>query len=460
MGGMKKRRVALGAGVLLMALCSAGCGGTGSDAGPGVAEVPRSWSDPALLEPVADLEAENHRLVMNARGDAFLVWTYDDGTVWARRFTQAGGWETPVALKENSLQYAEEPDVAIGPDGNAMAVWTRFEAGGISVWASRYTVGAGWSAPALLEQQALDASAPDVEVDAAGQALVVWRQYNGQQWDIWANRFTPGAGWAVAAQIATNPTGDVDAPALAMQAQGEAVVVWGHQNTDATHGVNSVRFTPSAGWSGAQAVLTPASPLPFGNAVGDSMVRFDAAGRAVAAWTQANGGYFRVWVNELAPTGWGTPQQISTGTTTFAYDMDLASDATGHVLLAWTQHDPGGSSPRSLWTSHRAPGAGWGAPQQVETSAGVGSCFAPRLALDGRGRAVMAWVQDDDFSSAWAARWRAGGGWSDVRRLETAASDVTRPQLAGDAEGRAQVVWLQDDAAPGFFPSLFGAALR
>ena len=64
--------------------------------------------------------------------------------------------------------------------------------------------GVGWGLPELIEtDDADDADNPQVAIDANGNALAVWYQDDGMRTNIWSNRYTAGSGWGMAELIET-----------------------------------------------------------------------------------------------------------------------------------------------------------------------------------------------------------------------------------------------------------------
>ncbi|MAZ06230.1 MAG: hypothetical protein CME81_07485, partial [Halomonas sp.] len=52
------------------------------------------------------------------------------------------------------------------------------------------TADGAWGSAALIEtNNDGDADSPQIAIDSSGNALVVWRQYDGTRTNIWANRF-------------------------------------------------------------------------------------------------------------------------------------------------------------------------------------------------------------------------------------------------------------------------------
>jgi hypothetical protein len=79
----------------------------------------------------------------NGAGDAVAVWTQPDvdggvASVWANRFSVAFGWETARLLETDDRGYAGGGDVAVDPSGNAVAVWWQSDGTQWQAWASSY----------------------------------------------------------------------------------------------------------------------------------------------------------------------------------------------------------------------------------------------------------------------------------------------------------------------------------
>jgi hypothetical protein len=79
--------------------------------------------------------------------------------------------------------------VAVDPSGNAVAVWKQSDGALDNIWANRYTVGFGWGMAELIETEDLgDAERPQIALDPEGNAIAVWYQDDGTHINVWANR--------------------------------------------------------------------------------------------------------------------------------------------------------------------------------------------------------------------------------------------------------------------------------
>jgi len=82
------------------------------------------------------------------------------------------------------------PKIAIDANGNAVAVWSQYDGTRLNIWANRYVAGTGWGTAALIETDNAGAAVlPRVAMDANGNAIAVWVQFDGTRNNVWANRY-------------------------------------------------------------------------------------------------------------------------------------------------------------------------------------------------------------------------------------------------------------------------------
>ena len=103
--------------------------------------------------------------------------------------TAPKAWGTATLIETENAGRAIFPQIAVDATGQALAVWTQSDGTQFNIWANRYTVGTGWGTAQLLETNAGHAVRPQIAVDATGQALAVWEQHDGTRDSIWANRY-------------------------------------------------------------------------------------------------------------------------------------------------------------------------------------------------------------------------------------------------------------------------------
>ena len=206
------------------------------------------WSAPVRVVPSVKGMA-SPRLRVDAAGNAIAVWVERPtprNEVHAARFTASSGtWNSPSMLNDVDAQ-AYEPELAMTAGGDTIVVWTQAnDAGQVTgIAARRYLAAtAAWSGAMHVQPTgASGGSLPRVVLDAASNAIAVWLQGavgDATRLEVWAAAFdAQDAHWALPTKLMTDPTAHIDggesqAPRIALNAGGDAVVAW-VQRSDAS----------------------------------------------------------------------------------------------------------------------------------------------------------------------------------------------------------------------------------
>ena len=200
-----------------------------------------SWSKPANLGDhlsVAGTDAEEAQVAMNADGDAVVVWTQDDGSYWQTYKAERhdGSWSTPANLADRlSLagSHTSDPQVALNAAGDAVVVWQQYDGNGVQQIYKAERHSGNWILPANLDDHpspgGADAFGPQVALNDAGDAVVVWHQNDGSSPRRIYKAERHGGIWTLPANLDDHlsiaGTSAYD-PQVALSANGDAVVVW------------------------------------------------------------------------------------------------------------------------------------------------------------------------------------------------------------------------------------------
>ena len=260
---------------------------------------------------------------------------------------------------------------------------------------------------------------PQIAFDADGSALAVWTQVeeedDGVSSTLWSRRYSPGSGWDSAARrIEFSAGGATLSPVVALSAEGRGIVAW-TQFEDEDGDMWAVVYRDGS--------FEEARRIDQANAgsTDEPAIVINTDGEAIAAWTQSDGGpSTRVWVNRFTPgSGWMGSEQIEVGN-------------RGRAGM-----NPG-------------MGNGNGNSGGGDNAAGSGemtSAFAPRLSLDARGNAVLAWTQSTLTNmgmrvvAPWAARFDAEmGDFRPAVALDTGGT-AGRADAQAFGEAKAVAVW-------------------
>ena len=393
------------------------------------------WSTPTPLETIAG-EAQFPRLAADASGTAIAVWAQDDGSfssIWASRHVVGQGWEAAKLIEANPGD-ARGPWVAMDGGGNAIVVWSQYDGTYLSLWANRYVAGKGWGTAVLIETNPADADFARVAMDGSGNAMALWCQSDGVAVSIWANHYVVGQGWGTATILETSP-GEASETWIAMDSTGNAMAVW-RQSDGVDLSIWANRYVAGKGWEKPTLIEDSPGFASFPHVV------LDSHGNALVVWYQGpDNGSRNIWASRYDLTqGWGKPILLEHNPGN-AQGPDVAIDQQGRAMAVWRQFD---GSAISIWASRYVPGEGWEPPIPIEENAGEG--VRPAVAMDARGNAVAVWLQfDGAYDSVWANRYQVGEGWAKPTLIESQAGDARLPKVEIGNNGEALAVWSQDD---------------
>jgi hypothetical protein len=173
---------------------------------------------------------------MDDNGNAIIVWDQSDGSnsqVFMSEYRN-GSWSHPTGLSDNISPDGQDtwsPQVAMDNNGNAIIVWRQFDGSNDQIFMSEYRNGS-WSHPATLS----DNISPDgqkvfsqqVAMDDNGNAVIVWDQSDGSNEQIFMSEYRNGS-WSHPATLSDNISPDgrtTDRPQVVMDNNGNIVIVW------------------------------------------------------------------------------------------------------------------------------------------------------------------------------------------------------------------------------------------
>ena len=143
-----------------------------------------------------------------------------------------------------------------------------------------------------------------------------------------------------------------------------------------------------------------------------------------------------------ATGGWTAGTYIESNSTASAVFADLVADDNGNAYVAFLLQ----ASQSDAYVARYVAGAGWQAPERLETL--PGQAQRPSLAVTGDGTLFACWYQfDGAFFSTFARRFTPAAGWGPALNIEATAGDAYNDASIGvDDAGNAICVWNQDDA--------------
>jgi plastocyanin len=372
-------------------------------------------------------------VAVDGAGDALVVWTRSNGAndiVQAAVKPAGEAPSMPVNLSAPGEE-ASEPQIAVDPAGEAVAVWVRSNGSNEVVQAAVKPPGKGWGKPVSLSGANEEASQPQVSLDEAGDATVVWLDFDGSNHIVQAATMPAGDGWGKPVNL--SPAGQEAArPDIAVDGKGGAVAVWaGHAASGdlvqaavkAAHGRWGEPATLSAaGQDPGQEPLTPRAAI-------------DAAGSATAVWVDyvEDGNAVVQTASKAAGKPWSTTTTISE-TGQEAFGPRIAVNAAGEETTAWNSFRYGCCYLADA--AIKPAGEAWGKPVSLADGSD------PQVAVNAAGDASTVW--DSHYGpgdTVQAAIAPAGEPWESPTTLSEVGEDAMSPELATNAAGETTATW-------------------
>lgn len=350
-------------------------------------------------------------------------------------------WLPPVSISASG-ESVGTPHVVLDSEGNATAVWDRWDGNDTVVESAYRPAGEGWQTPIDLSEAGeiqgsgaegeTDASSPRIAVDAHGDATVVWERYAGTNRILIQADYRPAGGdWQAPVDIGEVHTEMAPEPWIAVDSNGDATAVWNNE------GIMQSAYRPVDGnWEAPVAISDPEAFAP--------QAAVDAQGDATAVWMYFDGSRYVVQ-GAYRPAGgsWETPTDLSEPGEVGG-DPHIALDASGDALVVWRGESDGEEVARAAF---RPAGGSWEAPTNV--SAVGEEVHELRVTLDARGDAIAAWAGSTHevgaHSIVQAAFRRAGGSWEAPTALSEGGENANPSDVVFDQVGNAALLWERSD---------------
>ncbi len=441
--------------------------GSGTISGADVTDVSvncvdKTWTHPSSLSDNISPDGQNAytpQVAMDDNGNAVIVWRQFDGSNNRQIFKseyRSGTWTHPSSLSDNISpdgQDASIPQVAMDDNGNAIIVWSQSDGSNYQIFKSEYRSGT-WTHPSSLTDNispdGQDASTPQVAMDDNGNAVIVWYQSDGSNYQIFKSEYRSGS-WTHPASLSDNISPDgqnASLPQVAMDDNGNAIIVWS-QYDGSNYQIFKSEYR-SGTWTHPASLSDNISP--DGQNASLPQVAMDDNGNAIIVWYQSDGSNSQIFKSEYRSGAWTHPASLSDNISPDgqdAYAQQVAMDDNGNAIIVWRQSD--GSNSQIFKSEYRS--GTWTHPASLSDNISPDGQYAslPRVAMDDNGNAVVVWYQSDGSNSQiFKSEYRAGS-WAHPASLTDNISpdgqNASVPQVAMDDNGNAVIVWSQSDGS-------------
>jgi len=269
----------------------------------------------------------------------------------------------------------------------------------------------------VLDSSIEDIWMPDLSMNDAGDACVVWDQQDVVMANVYSSA---NDAWSGAFPVWGGAESLQD-PKCAMAGDGHFFVGWAYAPNAAPMDTMVTRCTSGG--------ACEAPVAPDQTAVEDSFIYDLAAsedGTAMVTWDQFlyppdNNTIEHVWAARYNG-GWQAAVQLSSQVAGKAWAGDVSMDNAGNAVVFWIDYNPAGDDPRHLYAARYDAAAGSWVDQGLFYGNSSDDLYEHRGAIGADTHACVAWLQNDtdvlgsvwlpdgsqDLSSSWQSNWSTG----------------------------------------------------
>jgi hypothetical protein len=324
-------------------------------------------------------DALSPQVAVATDGTAVAVWIRSDGTnlvVQARWIAPDGTLGATQALSATGRD-AGEPQVAIAPDGVASVVWKRFNGYQFLIKERRIAAAGPLGETQDLSATGRDAVDPQVAVAADGTATAVWSRYDGANSIVQERRIAPDGTPAAGVNDLSTAGQNAVQPQVVVDPAGTATVVWVRFNGSNTI-VQERRIS-----AGGVPEPTTNDLSATGRDAAETQLALGPDGSVAVVWERFDGTSFVVQSRRIDPAGSpvASPSTLSaSGRDAAEPQVSVAPD--GSATVVWSRFDGANfivqrrglaadGTPAATTDSLSAPGHGAAAPQVASRARAV-----------------------------------------------------------------------------------------
>lgn len=329
-------------------------------------------------------DADDPRVAVGPDGFAVIVWKGDDGSgdVVQARVRHPNGLFGPVEDLSEDGADATEPALAVAPDGTATVAWARFDGADWIIEARVKRPDEAFGPVETLSEPGRSSFRPSVAVSPAGTFHVVWFRFNGSKNVVQTVSRPPEGEFTEPGDLSAP---DVDAldPSVVVRPDGSPIVVW-KQTVFVGSSIAKATTDEQGDYGPAEVISAP-----------------DQATRPQVA-TDSNGNYAVVWLaqgdDDLVRYRYGSGETLSLTQSLSpaggsAGEPTLTFSPNGDLTVAWHNKE-GGDGVIQARSRSATDGA---LSPTTDLSNGSGNSLEPRLVSTPDGVVTAAWVTYGNF---------------------------------------------------------------
>ena len=402
-------------------------------AGPAAAD----WSEPFVADALEAASEHGPRVAVDGAGNAIFSWLHsrDAGAQVRARVRSATSGRGGLETVSGDQAAAIAPRVAMNAAGTAVFAWRNLRQGTVE---ARVRSAAGtYGAIVTLGSVGVQDGAVEVAIDPNGNAVFAWEVWNGAVWRIDARRLEAD-GQLGTHYFLTAPTSS-RLGAVGADAAGNAFIAYVRYDATGSTAAVRVRILTASDELQPPVALSGYEEVPPATEAPSPQLAVDAGGNASIVWVTRNvaGSDDRISLRTLSVSGvLGRRETVAAGNP-FYQDARAAVDADGDAVFGWMQRDPDGE-----WRIMARSRSAAGVKGAIRTLARLPQGRLSGVGVNPGGDAVFGWMRNrGDGLLQLQARERFAD--ETLGPIDTLARGpvVHRPQLAVGAGGTAAIVY-------------------
>ncbi|VAW50481.1 hypothetical protein MNBD_GAMMA05-884 [hydrothermal vent metagenome] len=362
------------------------------------------------------MRIKNLRLLTSAKPLAFAISTALSIGVSTQAYAEVGDkLGTEFLVNTVTAEEKQEPAIATNEAGNSVITWSsRNQAsanGGYDIYAQRYDTNGAKTGNEFLVNivGSGDKNTPDVAMDANGNFVIVWRSnlQDGDGFGIYGQRYnTSGVKINSEFLVNTNIVDNQESPKVAMDADGDFVVTWQSFSAGIDYDIHAQRYSADGNVISGEITIN----TEINDEQSNPSIAMNTAGDFVVSWqgvNQALGG-FDIYKQQYQANGLSVGGEVRVNTTTNNNQLNpsIAMDASGAFVIAWDSlgQEPlpatsGGSTQLGVYAQRfDAAGNTVGTDFLVNTET-TDSQSNPSIAMNADGDFVVSWQSENQTAA-------------------------------------------------------------
>lgn len=350
-----------------------------------------TWSSVTTLSVGAGSGNGNPQVVVDDDGNATAIWVGLNGpnlSIETARYTASGNTWSAVTDISAPGENAQYPQVGVDENGDVTAVWYRFDGSDFIVQTARYTASSNtWGGVTALSAAGQSALDPQIAVEPGGDAMAVWIRSNGTHNIVQAAHYSVGTNtWGSVTDLSAAGQSSYF-PQVVVDSDGNATASWIRRGGLADV-VQTARYSADSGtWS---AVTDLAELSPPGLTPNEVRLAVDTSGNVIAVWVGVNGPATTIQTARYSASGasWSAVTDLS-DTGQNAYFPQVAVDSDGNAVVVWQRSD--GSHFIVQTARYSAQSDAWSIVTDL-SEAGASAQY-PQVVIDAVGNDQVVWLR-------------------------------------------------------------------